>query len=88
MNMALLVYVLCALTSVLCTVLLLRGFRRSRVRLLMWSAICFAGFALNNILLIVDVRIMPAQDLSIARSIPSLIGIALLLYGLIWETER
>jgi len=86
--MALLVYVLCALTSVLCTVLLLRGFRRSRVRLLMWSAICFAGFALNNILLIVDVRIMPAQDLSIARSIPSLIGIALLLYGLIWETER
>jgi len=86
--MALLVYVLCALTSLACAVLLWRGFRRSRVRLLMWSAICFAGFALNNILLIIDVRIVPEQDLSIARSVPSLIGIALLLYGLIWETER
>jgi len=86
--MALLVYVLCALTSLACALLLWRGFRRSRVRLLMWSALCFAGFALNNILLIIDVRIVPEHDLSIARSIPSLIGIALLLYGLIWETER
>ena len=88
MTMALLVYVLCALTSLACALLLWRGFRRTRVRLLMWSAICFAGFALNNVLLIVDVRIAPEQDLSIARSIPSLIGIVLLLYGLIWETER
>jgi len=86
--MALLVYVLCALTSLACALLLWRGFRRSRVRLLMWSAICFAGFALNNMLLVIDVRIVPEQDLSIARSIPSLVGIALLLYGLIWETER
>jgi hypothetical protein len=86
--MALLVYVLCALTSLACAILLLRGFRRSRVRLLLWSAVCFACFALNNVLLIVDERIVPQQDLSIARSIPSLVGIALLLYGLIWETER
>ena len=88
MTMALLVYVLCAVTSIVCALLLLRGYRQSRVRLLMWSAACFACFALNNILLIIDVRIVPEQDLSIARSIPSLVGVALLLYGLIWETER
>ena len=86
--MALLVYVLCAVTSIVCALLLLRGYRQSRVRLLMWSAACFACFALNNILLIIDVRIVPEQDLSIARSIPSLVGVALLLYGLIWERER
>ena len=88
MTMALVIYVLCALTSIFCAVLLARGYRQSRVRLLMWSAICFACFALNNMLLIVDERIVPEQDLSVARSIPSLIGIALLLYGLIWERER
>lgn len=86
--MALLVYVLCALTSLVCAVLLFRGYRQSRVRLLMWSAICFACFALNNVLLIIDERMMPEQDLSVARAIPSLVGIALLLYGLIWEMEQ
>ena len=86
--MALLVYVLCALTSLVCAVLLFRGYRQSRVRLLMWSAICVACFALNNVLLIIDERMMPEQDLSVARAIPSLVGIALLLYGLIWEMEQ
>lgn len=86
--MALVVYLLCALTSLACAVLLWRGFRRSRVRLLLWSAICFGCFALNNILLVIDVRIVPEHDLSVARTIPSLVGIALLLYGLVWEMER
>ncbi|HET9683331.1 MAG TPA: DUF5985 family protein [Gemmatimonadaceae bacterium] len=83
--MGLVVYALCALTSLACAWLLLRGFRQSRVRLLLWSGLCFACFALNNLLLIVDVRMVPEHDLSVARSIPSLVGIALLLYGLVWE---
>lgn len=83
--MGLVVYALCALTSLACALLLLRGFRQSRVRLLLWSGLCFACFALNNLLLIVDVRMVPEHDLSVARSIPSLVGIALLLYGLVWE---
>jgi hypothetical protein len=86
--MGLVVYVLCALTSLTCAVMLLRGFRRTGVRLLLWSGLCFACFALNNILLIVDERILPAQDLSLVRSLPSLLGIALLLYGLVWEADR
>ena len=88
MSFGLVVYVLCALTSLLCAAMLLRGFRRTGVRLLLWSALCFACFALNNVLLIVDERILPAQDLSLVRTLPSLLGIALLLYGLIWEGDR
>jgi hypothetical protein len=84
--MGLVVYTLCALTSLVCAVLLLRSYRRSRVRLLLWSGLCFACFALNNVLLVIDVRMLPEQDLSVVRSLPSLVGIALLLYGLVWET--
>lgn len=86
--MAIAVYVLCALTSLACTVLLLRGYARTRVRLLLWSGLCFAGFFLNNLLLVIDVRVVPQIDLSIYRSLPALAGIALLLYGLIWESQQ
>jgi hypothetical protein len=86
-TVGLVVYILCALTSLVCAVLLLRSYRRSRVRLLLWSGLCFACFALNNLLLIIDVRVLPEQDLSVVRSLPSLLGIALLLYGLVWETD-
>ena len=82
------VYVLCALTSIACAVLLLRGYTRSRVRLLLWSGICFAGLALNNVLLFIDVRVIPEVDLSVWRTIPAVVGVAVLLYGLIWETAR
>lgn len=88
MNAGLVVYALCALTSLVCAGMLLRGYRRSGVRLLLWSGLCFACFALNNFLLIVDERILPARDLSLVRTIPSLVGITLLLYGLIWEADR
>jgi heme/copper-type cytochrome/quinol oxidase subunit 4 len=82
------VYALCALTSIACAVLLLRGYRRSGVRLLLWSGLCFVGLALNNVLLFIDVRVIPDVDLSLWRTIPAVIGIAILLYGLIWETSR
>jgi len=85
--MAILIYVLCFLTSLACGVLLLRGYLRTRVRLLLWSGGCFAFFALNNLLLVVDETIGPRYDLTLARSLPAVIGIALLLYGLVWETD-
>ena len=86
--MSLPVYILCALTSLACGALLLRGYRRTGARLLLWSGLCFACFALNNLMLIVDVRVLPERDLSIARTLPSLVGIALLLYGLVWDAKR
>ena len=81
------VYLLCALTCFACTALLRRGYRRSRTRLLKWSAWCFVGLGLNNLLLFVDMRIVPQVDLSIIRSLPALAGLILLIYGLIWETH-
>lgn len=85
--MATLVYALCALTSVACAVLLLRGYLATRVRLLLWSGLCFAGLAVNNVFLLVDKRVVPDIDLSLWRTIPALVGVALLLYGLVWETR-
>ena len=84
---AIIVYVLCAVTSGLCAVLLLRGYAKSRARLLFWSGLCFAGLALNNLLLVIDVRVVPELDLSLWRTIPALIGVSLLVYGLVWETR-
>jgi hypothetical protein len=87
MDLALAVYVLCALTSLACAVLLLRGYRRSRQRLLLWSGLCFAGLALNNALLVIDVGVVPERDLSLVRTLPALAGIALLLWGFIWDAD-
>lgn len=85
--MGTLVYALCALTSLACAVLLLRGYARTRVRLLLWSGLCFAGLALNNTILLVDMRVVPDIDLSVWRTLPALAGIVILLYGLVWETR-
>lgn len=85
--LASIVYILCALTSSLCAWLLLRGYGRSRARLLFWSGLCFVGLALNNVLLVIDVRVVPAVDLSVWRTVPALIGVSLLVYGLVWETR-
>lgn len=85
--MATIVYVLCALTSIACAFLLLRGYVHSRMRLLLWSGLCFAGLALNNVLLVVDKRVVPDVDLSAWRTLPALAGVALLLYGFVWDTR-
>jgi hypothetical protein len=86
--MATLVYSLCAFTSFACAALLLRGYRQTRTRLLLWSAVCFAGLFLNNALLLVDMRMVPDVDLSAWRSLPALIGVYALLYSLVWDTRR
>jgi FtsH-binding integral membrane protein len=81
------VFVLCALTSLACTILLLRSYRRERARLLLWCGIAFAGFTLGNILLVVDTTVVPAADLPLLRSVPVLVGLLILIYGLVWETK-
>jgi hypothetical protein len=80
-------YAVCVLSSTACTVLLFRGYVKRRVRLLMWSAICFAGLSVNNVLLFVDLVLFPDIDLRLARLVTALIGMLVLLYGFIWDVE-
>ena len=82
-----LVYILCAATSTLCALLLLRGYRKSGARLLLWSAVCFLGLALNNVLLVIDLRVAAEIDLSVWRMVPAVIGAGALLYSLVWEAQ-
>lgn len=86
--MATAVYVGCAITSLACAALLLAAYRRQRARLLLWSCICFAWLAVNNVLLVVDLVLVTDVDLSIARVGSALIGLATLLYGLIYDGQR
>ena len=81
------IYLLCALTAMLCSWLLLRAYRNSGYKLLLWGGLCFAGFTLNNLLLIVDKFLMLYVDLSNWRLILALASVMVLLYGLIWDSE-
>jgi hypothetical protein len=81
------VYFLCALTSVACAVLLIRSWRRSRVRLLMWVALGFTALAVNNVILFVDRVLARASDLHVLRDISGLAAVSVLLFGLIWESR-
>lgn len=81
------VYLLCAITSVTCAVLLLRAYTRTRTRLLLWSGLCFVGVGLNNVVLVVDLIVVPDTDLSTWRLVPAAAGIVLLVYGLAWDAE-
>lgn len=86
--MAPLIYSLCALTSLACFVLLWRSWRSAGHRLLFWSALCFAGLSVNNVLLVVDKVLLPTQvDLSLWRLCAALAAVLLLLFGLVWEEE-
>ena len=83
--MAQAVYILCAITSLVCAGLLVRGYARSRSRLLLWSSLCFAALALNNILLVVDLVIVTGVDLSLARTLTGAVGVGVLVAGLVWD---
>jgi Family of unknown function (DUF5985) len=85
--MATAVYVLCALTSLVCTALLWRGYLRSRSRLLLWSALCFLLLAGNNVLLFVDLSLWTSVDLGAWRAASGLAGLTVLLFGLVWDTR-
>ena len=85
--MAAVVYVLCALTSALCAVLLLRSWLASRMRLVLWTAVGFAGLAVNNTLLVVDRSVLPDVDLVLLRDASGLLAVSVLLAGLIWESR-
>jgi hypothetical protein len=87
MTIAKTIYLLGAATSLLVALMLLRQYLRSRTRLLLWSLICFAGLAVNNVLVYVDLVLYTGVDLSVHRSVAGAAAMAVMLYGLVWETR-
>lgn len=82
------VYVLCFLTSSACAFLLARNYLRTSARLLLWSSLCFALLAANNLVVIVDLLVLPAVNLSVLRLAFSLGAVLVLLCGFIWDLEE
>jgi hypothetical protein len=83
------VYVLCFLTSAACAWLLGRSYRRTGMRLLLWSSICFLLLAGNNVMLIFDLVIWPDDvDLRLFRQGFALAAVLSLIWGFIWEVEE
>lgn len=83
----LVIYVLCLVAAALCTWLLLRGYRRSGTRLLLWSGLCFGFLSLNSVVVITDILLFPVGDLQPLRLGGSLAAVATLLFGLVWEGQ-
>ena len=81
-----LVYGLCAVTSFACAALLLRGYRRFRGGLLLWSALCFLALAISDAILLLHTLDL-VRGLETVRGMVSLAGISCLVYGLIFGAE-
>ena len=87
MTIAKTIYLLCAATSLLVAMMLMRQYLKTRTRLVLWSVISFAGLAVNSVLVYVDLVMYTGVDLSVYRSAAGAFAMAIMLYGLIWETR-
>jgi hypothetical protein len=81
------VYMLGSVTTLLCGILLIRGYSRTGMKLLLWSGICFSILCLSNLLILVDLVLFPDVDLYLWRLGSAALAMMILLYGLIWEGE-
>ncbi len=82
-----LVYTLCFATSALCAYLLGRSFRRTRSRLLFWSALCFVLLAVVNFIVVIDMLVFTQVTFRPVRLWLSLAAVAVLLFGFVWDEE-
>jgi hypothetical protein len=81
------VYLLCFATSAACAWLLIRSYLRGRAPLLLWSGLCFLCLAANNLVVVLDLLVLPAWDMRLVRHLLALAGITTLLYGFVWKME-
>jgi hypothetical protein len=81
------VYLLCALTSAACACLLFRAYLANRTPLSFWSSVAFLGLTLNNVLLFVDLVMVPTSDLTELRHGIALAAMFLLNWALVWDAE-
>lgn len=86
--MASLVYLLGTVVTLLCAILLLRAYHGVRMKLLLWSGLCFVGLTVSNALLCVDLILLPGTvSLYMARLGTAAGAMLLLIYGLVFESE-
>jgi hypothetical protein len=86
--MASLVYGLGFVVTFVCALLLWRAYLRVHSRLLFWSGLCFIGLTLSNGLLVVDLVFVPEANLYVWRLITAAAAMLVLLFGLVWESDR
>jgi len=79
------VYLLCFLTSLSCCLLLIRSYRRSRSKVLLWTAACFVLLAIDNLLVVLDLILLPNVDLLLPRLLATLLAVSTLIIGFVWE---
>lgn len=82
------VYILCFVTSAACAWLLARSFQQVGARLLLWSALCFGLLAVNNLMVVVDLVLLPDFNLRLPRAVIALAAVSVLLFGFVWDTEE
>ena len=81
-------YVLAIVTSLACTVLLFRAYIGTRLRILMWAALCFVCLTTTNVLLFVDLVVLPTEiDLRVFRYGVALTGMLFMIYGFIFDAD-
>jgi hypothetical protein len=82
------VYLLCFATSAACALLLARSYVATRARLLLWSAICFLFLAANNLVVVVDMLMIPEISFRVPRLLLALAAVSVLLFGFVWDLEK
>lgn len=80
-------YIASIFMTLVCAALLLRAWWHVRRKLLLWSGLCFMGLAVSNALKFADLIVFPDTDLYTWRLVTAALALALLLYGLIWESQ-
>jgi hypothetical protein len=78
-------YLLCFITSLSCCLLLIRSYRRNRSKVLLWTAACFVLLALDNLLVVLDLIVLPNVDLALPRLLATLLAVSTLLVGFVRE---
>jgi hypothetical protein len=82
------VYLLCFATSGACAILLGRAYRKTSARLLFWSCLCFGLLACNNLVVILDMLVIPTVDLRALRIGFALAAVAVLIIGFVWDLQE
>jgi hypothetical protein len=56
--------------------------------LLLYSALCFALLAANNLVVVIDLILLPDMNFRLLRLVLALAAVSTLLFGFIWAMER